>query len=305
MARLSVIITTFNRRKLLPKAIESVKNSGIAADIIVVDDASSDGTEEFCRTLDGIEYIRQDQNRGTAAARNAGIQASNTPLIAFLDDDDWRLPGTFQAQLDLLEQNENCGLVYGKVLYADQNHELNGDSNTSHPAPQGDVLLQLLHGNFITLSTVVLKKECIVNTGMFDTSRKMLGLEDWDMWLRMSTRYQVRAVHEPVAVYRKPEKGSGQWYSDIGRQFSLAALAYRKKWFRLPGVKEKLGSGFNATKKKILTHTSDVIIYGALHNSRNLKEKMTRLMSAVNCWPQNLVSLKFYKALAKAILNRQ
>ena len=181
MARLSVIITTFNRRKLLPRAIESVKNSGIGAEIIVVDDASSDGTKEYCEGLDGIQYIRMDRNRGTAAARNAGLQASRTSLIAFLDDDDWRLPGTFQAQLDLLEQTENCGLVYGKVLYANQDHELTGDSNTNLPAPEGEVLLQLLHLNFITLSTVVAKKDCIIKAGMFDTSPQKLGLEDWDM----------------------------------------------------------------------------------------------------------------------------
>lgn len=299
-----MIITTFNRRKLLPKAIESVKNSGIGAEIIVVDDASSDNTKEYCEGLDGIQYIRLEDNRGTAAARNAGIQACKTPLIAFLDDDDWRIPGTFQAQLDLLEQHESCCLVYGKVLYANQDQELTGDSNTNQPAPQGDVLLQLLHRNFITLSTVVIKKDCIINTGMFDTSPKKLGLEDWDMWLRLSAVYQVMAVHEPVAVYRKPEKNSGQWYSDIGRQYSLAAVAYREKWFHLPGVKTKLGDRYRVTRKKILMHTSDVIIYGALNNSKNLLEKGARFISAVKCWPQNLLRLNFYKALVKGILNR-
>ncbi len=305
MARLSVIITTFNRRQLLPVAIESIKNSGTDAEIIIVDDASSDNTKDYCESLEGIRYIRLDRNQGTAAARNAGITECTTPYIAFLDDDDWRLPGTLQKQLDLLEQNETCALVYGKVLYANQNRELNGESNISQPSPQGDVSVQLLHRNFITLSTVVAKKECLLQYGMFDTSPEMLGLEDWDMWLRLSGGYRVLAVQEPVAVYRKPEKNSGQWYSDIGRQYSLAALAYRKKWFHLPGVREKLGAEFRETKKKILTHTSDVIIYGALNNTLNPKEKIARLRSAVTCWPRNLVSLRFYKALVKAILNRQ
>ena len=305
MARLSVIITTFNRRQLLPVAIESIKNSGTDAEIIVVDDASSDDTKDYCESLEGIRYIRLDRNQGTAAARNAGITECTTPFIAFLDDDDWRLPGTLQKQIDLLEQNETCALVYGKVLFANQKRELTGDSNINQPSPQGDVSVQLLHRNFITLSTVVVKKECLLQYGMFDTSPEMLGLEDWDMWLRLSGGYRVLAVQEPVAVYRKPEKNSGQWYSDIGRQYSLAALAYREKWFHLPGVREKLGAEFRETKKKILMHTSDVIIYGALNNTLNAKEKIARLRSAVTCWPRNLVSFRFYKALAKAILNRR
>lgn len=305
MARLTVIITTFNRRQLLPKAVESIRNSGTDAEIIVVDDASTDDTKEYCERLEGIRYIRMDRNQGTAAARNAGIKECRTPFIAFLDDDDWRLPGTFQLQLDLLEKNENCALVYGKVLYSNQNRELTGDSNISQPSPQGNVSLQLLHRNFITLSTVVARKECLVKYGMFDTSPAMLGLEDWDMWLRLSGGCQVLAVQVPVAVYRKPEKNSGQWYSDIGRQYSLAADAYRKKWFHLPGVKEQLGAEFRETKKEILAHTSDVIIYGALNNALSAKQKMARLWSAVICWPRNLVSLRFYKALAKAILNRK
>jgi glycosyltransferase involved in cell wall biosynthesis len=305
MARLSVIITTFNRKGLLPKAIESVKDTGHDTEIIVVDDASSDGTKEFCEKLDGIRYIRLDKNSGTAAARNEGIRLSSSDIIAFLDDDDWRLPGSFTPQLEVLEKNNGCAVVYGKVYYADQNHELTGQSNILQETPNGDVLLELLHRNFITLSSVVARKDYIINAGMFDTSRKMLGLEDWDLWLRLSTQYELRGIQEPVAVYRRPEKDSGQWYSDLGRQYSLAATAYRKKWFALPGVKDKLGDEFARTKRKILSHTSDIIIYSALTNSKTSKEKMRRMAKAVKCWPRNLVSLRFYKGIFRAFFNGQ
>lgn len=273
------------------------------AEIIVVDDASTDKTKEFCETVTGIKYLRQERNLGTAAARNAGILASTSPFIAFLDDDDRRLPGTFPSQIALLEQNENCGLVYGKVLYSNQQNELTGESNLAQPTHQGDVLVPLLTRNFITLSSVVIKRECFNKLGFFDASPKMLGLEDWDMWLRLSLAYSVMAVNEPVAVYRKPEIGSGQWYSDIGRQFSMAADAYKAKWFHLPGVREKLGDKFSTVKKSIMADLSDIITFGALNNSKNLKEKGKRLMAAVKCRPKNLVSLRFYKAVGKAMIN--
>ncbi len=303
MARLSVIITTYNRHQLLPRAIRSVKECGIDAEIIVVDDASTDLTHEYCRTTNGITYIRQEKNRGTAAARNAGIKKSTSAYISFLDDDDWRLPGTFEKQLSILENNTSCGLVYGKVFYSNQQNELTGESNLLKPVHQGDVMIQLLRRNFITLSTVVIRKECFNRVGLFDSSPEMLGLEDWDMWLRLSEHYSVMAVNEPVAVYRKPEFGSGQWYSDIGRQFSKAASAYKEKWFQMPGVRAKLGNRFRATRNLILFELSDIITYGALNNSKNLKEKSARLMDAVKCRPRNLVSLRFYKAIGKALLH--
>lgn len=301
MSLVTFIIPTRNRRHLLPRAVESVKNCGTDANIIVVDDASEDDTEAYCSSLQHIQYIRLKENLGTAAARNTGIQHCQTPFIAFLDDDDWRLPGTLQEQLDLLQQNENCGLVYGKVLYANQQHELTGDSNLHLPSPQGDVVLSLLNKNFIPLSSVVVKKKCFDKLGLFDTSTSMLGLEDWDMWLRISGQYEVLAITVPVAVYRIPVSGSGQWYSDIGRQFLKASRAYKKKWFKLPVVKEKLGKNLRTTKDRIGDWASDVIIYDALNNLTSYWEKWRRMRQVAQCWPSNLFKLKFYKALAKAL----
>jgi glycosyltransferase involved in cell wall biosynthesis len=304
MYRLSVIITTYNRQHLLGRAIESVRDAGMDTEIIVVDDASADSTREFCESLSGIRYIRQEKNQGTAAARNAGILASNSPYIAFLDDDDWRLPGGYALQVSLLEREPACGLVHGKVLFANQQLQLTGESTIDDLVPQGEILLPLLNGNFIKLSSVVMRKECFRELGLFDTSPGMLGIEDWDMWLRLATRYQVLSVNEPVAVYRRPEKNSGQWYSDLGRQFSLAGKAYKKKWFCLPGVEATLGREFRSTRRRLLSRTSDIIVYGALNSSKDLMDKGARFRAAISCWPENLVTLRFYKALAKAVLNR-
>ncbi len=234
MSLVTFIISTRNRRHLLPRAIESVKNCGTESNIIIVDDASEDDTESFCKSLLSIQYIRHEKNMGTAAARNTGIRHCSTPYIAFLDDDDWRLPGTLQQQLELLQQNENCGLVYGKVLYANQQQELTGESNADQPSPQGDVVLTMLRQNFITLSSVVVKKECFDTLGLFDTSPSMLGLEDWDMWLRLAARYNIQCLNIPVAVYRKPEKGSGQWYSEMVHH----AGSYRKNGKQRSSVKK-------------------------------------------------------------------
>jgi len=305
MVRLSVIIPTYNRVKLLRKAVESVKNAGTDIEVIVVDDASSDETKEYCERVDGIKYIRLNKNQGTAAARNVGLQESKSPYIAFLDDDDWRIPGTFDLQISILEKDKACGVVYGKILFSNQEGNLTGESTKDYPSPQGDILLQLLRTNFIPLSTVVMKRECIDNVGLFDNSQYMLGIEDWDMWLRISGSYSIRSVEEMVAVYRKPEVSSGQWSSDMTRLFSLVAKAYKKKWFKLPSIKAKLGREFSNKKNELLANASDIILYQALNNSKNFMEKSSRFRIALKIWPRNIIHLKFYKAVVKGILNKK
>src|ERR1700720_1402043 len=99
MPSVSIIIPTCNRPQLLPRAVESARAAGTDVDIIVVDDASQDETAAICARLSGIKYIRLERNQGVAGARNVGILASSAEFVAFLDDDDLRLPGSLDWQV--------------------------------------------------------------------------------------------------------------------------------------------------------------------------------------------------------------
>src|SRR5690242_20704176 len=103
MTKVSLIIPTFNRPHLLPRAVASALRAGSDVEVIVVDDASQDDTASVCRKLRNIEYVRLERNQGVAGARNAGLLASTSEYVAFLDDDDLRLPGSLDHQLALLE----------------------------------------------------------------------------------------------------------------------------------------------------------------------------------------------------------
>src|ERR1700756_3191722 len=111
MPRASIIIPTVNRPHLLPRAVESARVAGKDVEIIVVDDASVDTTAEVCRKFTGIRYIRLERNQGVAGARNVGLLASRSNYIAFLDDDDLRLPGSIDLQSDALDANPDVGFV--------------------------------------------------------------------------------------------------------------------------------------------------------------------------------------------------
>ncbi len=119
MPSVSVIIPTYNRCRLLPRAVKSAQQAGTDVEVIVIDDASTDDTPLVCRSLEGIRCLRMNQNVGQAAARNAGILASTTEYISFLDDDDMRLPGSLDEQLKLLERATSAAFVYGQMIEVD------------------------------------------------------------------------------------------------------------------------------------------------------------------------------------------
>jgi len=120
VTKVSIIIPTHNRADWLPGAIVSAKlGCSVDAEIIVVDDASSDATPKVCADIKGIRYERLDQNVGLARARNAGIAISSGEYLAFLDDDDRRLPGSLDLQIRALDESPDSALVYGPVVWGD------------------------------------------------------------------------------------------------------------------------------------------------------------------------------------------
>jgi glycosyltransferase involved in cell wall biosynthesis len=100
MATVSVIIPTHARPDLLPRAVDSARQAGADVEIIVVDDASTDATPEVCKNATSSTFESKKSGRGRR--RNIGIFVSSSEYIAFLDDDDLRLPGSLDLQLAAL-----------------------------------------------------------------------------------------------------------------------------------------------------------------------------------------------------------
>jgi glycosyltransferase involved in cell wall biosynthesis len=208
----SVVITTYNRSQLLPRAIESAQNAATDLEVIVVDDCSSDDTPEVCAQIPGIRYVRLSANRGLANARNVGIAESSAEFIAFLDDDDLRLPGSLDKQLRTISADERIALCYGQALIGDARRQLPTGEIYPLECPQGDIFWDLLENNFIPVPAVLARKSSLLKEGCFNTDLDLI--EDWDMWLRLSERNLVAVVAEPVAIYRKAIAESGQMCSD-------------------------------------------------------------------------------------------
>jgi GT2 family glycosyltransferase len=204
-------------------------------EVIVVDDASTDETASVCQTLRDIKYVRLDSNRGVAGARNEGIGASTGEYVGFLDDDDLRLPNSIDAQVNLLEAHPDAGMVYGRALYGDEQCCPKGGSYPDE-CPQGDIFWELMEWNFVPCLTVIFRRACLKRVGMLDESAT--GVDDWDLWVRISELYPVLATEQAVAIWRQPTPTSQQFSFRAERMHRRAHRLHRDKWLRLPRALE-------------------------------------------------------------------
>lgn len=197
----SVIIPTYDRERRLARAIASVTAQSHAAwELIVVDDASTDGTAEMVRALGDprIRLIRHDRNAGVATARNTGMKAARGDFIAFLDSDDTWRPDKLKLQLDLLHRRGPAvGLVYSGLVTRRED----GLGPAWRPAARGNVLPDMLAGNAVHLGTssVLMRREVPDTIGGFDET--LPANEDHDYWTRAARFYAFDFVPEPLIVY--------------------------------------------------------------------------------------------------------
>jgi glycosyltransferase involved in cell wall biosynthesis len=213
MALTSIIIPTHARPSLLPRAVESARRAGANVEIVVVDDGSTDETSAVCASFRNIVHIRLEQQRGVGCARSAGIAASSGEFIAFLDDDDARLPGSIDRQLAILDAAPGAALVYGQVHLATQSLSVDGSQPFPQFCPSGDVFWALIDGNFIPSCSAVVRRSAVESVGgMFPSA---MPADDWDLWLRIAERYPVAVLTEPVSIYRKPTLWSKQGSSRL------------------------------------------------------------------------------------------
>jgi len=284
MPRTSIIIPTFNRPQLLPRAVESARAAGKDVEIIVVDDASVDETASVCSELNGVKYIRLEHNQGVAGARNVGILASTSEYIAFLDDDDLRLPGSLDQQSELLAANPDIGFVCGAMLLADQEYTLTGDISVP-PQGHGDRFWELLELDFPVMPLCVLiRKECFMKVGLLNS--RLRGIDDWDILVRIAELYPVLVLADPVGIYRQPTVSSGQGSSSQASQL-YHALAHQRQLFQLPRVQLATRAQRRRARRRTVNRVADTLLWNAagLVRERAFNSAVTNVITALRLNP--------------------
>ncbi len=198
----SVVIATYNMGKYVAAAIESVLAQTYSnVELLVVDDGSSDDTREVVQRFlsdPRVRYLAQ-KNSGQTVAKNVGIRASTGKYVGFCDADDRWMPHKLARQVPVLEARESVGVVYSKVSYIVE-PPAPPVEEPKVPCPSGRVTEDLYLINFIPFGTALVRREALEQAGSFNETYRM-GI-DWDLWLRMSLRWEFVFIDEPTYIYR-------------------------------------------------------------------------------------------------------
>lgn len=195
----SVIIPTYNRKNVLLRAITSVLAQTYKHfEIIVIDDGSTDQTREELLPLINSGKIKYQfgENRGVAAARNAGFASSNGELIAFLDSDDEWLPHKLEEQIDYFSANPQKKIVYGEELWFRKGVRVN--QKLIHKKMGGWIFEACIVQCLIAPSSVMLTRDLFIEMEGFDESFKVC--EDYDLWLKISSLQEIGFIEEPIII---------------------------------------------------------------------------------------------------------
>ena len=184
MALVSVIIPTRNRSDLAKGAVKNILNQTYCdIEIIVVEDGSNSGIEDYLKTLDDkrIHYCAHNSRKGLAAARNSGTQIANGKYVAFMDDDERWVKDKINLQCDLIEsyEGENIMIYCGNLKFNE-----NGLSKEFIPSVKGEMSKYFFNGYCIGSSCLVIPRKSLLSIG--GHSENLTSCIDHDLWMKYS-----------------------------------------------------------------------------------------------------------------------
>ncbi len=228
MRTISVIIPVWNRAHEVGRAVDSALAQTLPPlEVIVIDDGSTDETPHvLARYGNRIRVVRQN-NRGVAAARNAGIAIARGELLAFLDSDDVWLPHKLELQAARIEADPELGLVHCGVDFEGAGVHLDGmEGSVAAEILRLDRSVIIAHG-----SGVMVPRRVAEEMGGFDP--RMRVSEDWDFCYRVASRYRIGFVAEVLVLHARHATGL---QNDIVRMEHGMLLALEKA-FADPAVR--------------------------------------------------------------------
>lgn len=192
----SVVIPCYNHGQYLEDALNSLeKCDSTLFEVIIVNDGSTDEyTNQYLLDLSRKGYnVISQKNSGLGAARNEGIKKAKGKFILPLDADNRIYPDYITKSLEVFEKYDDIAVVYGNANYIGEK------TGILKPGPFN--LQRLMLGNYIDACAVI-KKTVIEEVGFYDNMR-IMGYEDWDLWLRIGFKdYKFYYVDEVLFDYR-------------------------------------------------------------------------------------------------------
>ncbi|KUK46398.1 MAG: Putative glycosyltransferase, partial [Anaerolinea thermophila] len=191
---ISIITPSYNQAAFLETTLQSVLDQEYTnLEYLVVDGKSTDGSQDIIRRYaDRIAWWVSEKDNGQADAINKGLLRAQGDIIAWLNSDDFYLPGTLIKVADHFQTHPETGLLFGNLLAVDET----GDQiNTLRYA--GYTLADLMTFHIIGQPAVFFRREVLQQAGLLDLSYQYLL--DHQLWIRMASICQMRYIPEPLA----------------------------------------------------------------------------------------------------------
>jgi glycosyltransferase involved in cell wall biosynthesis len=283
-----VIVPAYNVEEYIEETLQSVFDQTYPnIEILVVDDGSEDNTLKTLEKYGSKIRVFQQKNMGVAKARNFAAEQAHGEWLAFVDADDIWLPNKLTAQLEGLG-NENWSHTDSTYF----GYKQDGETKRSELSPQygGEVFSYLIVNNFITTSTVLIKKGIFLSYGGFDESLR--ALEDWKLWLDLSIKEPLNYNRNVLAQYRVTPGSTSRKAREI-LPLHLQLINYIFSTY-----KDQLG-GLSHLKKKALYSSYSICSYIA----EDSEDYFFSFLCALNAWKNNMLTSAPLKRVLRTVLN--
>lgn len=294
VVKFSVVITTYNRLELLKRAIASALNQTYPCEIIVADNASTDGTEEYVRSLGdrGVIYHRNATNIGHAGAVNAGVDIATGDWVKFIDDDDYLAHNCLAVMAGAISRHPAAVICSSQAIQVDTCGQNLGLTVRTGPEDVFFIPQEAIHyGMFLeqvpfgTPIQVAVRREAFLKAGGWDLS--MNSCVEIDFWIRISEHGDAVFINQHLA-YRTVWPGGYDQHIDLARRKEVNFL-----------IKERIYQRINPKYRDRLPSLADIRSYLNLHwGFVALKQQKWRTALSF-CFPASF-SLQAWKLLGQA-----
>jgi len=199
----SIVIPTHNRARLVCEAIDSVlAQTRVPDEIIVVDDGSTDDTQNVLKKYQAPVIVVYQSNSGRSTARNVGMAHSTAELICFLDDDDTLTETSIEVRAAFLERNLAVDVVYGDIAMSTITGTHLGLYNDFVPVPSasGDLFAEFIQRNVRPIHAFMMRRACYKVVTQFRTD--LSYLEDYHFWLQIAMYFHFGYINNVLGNYR-------------------------------------------------------------------------------------------------------
>lgn len=197
---ISVVINTHNGEKFIKKSIKSALNQTYKnLEIIIFDNNSSDNTQDLVKNFKDkrLRYFKSKKYLKLYDARNKAVEKSKGIYLAFLDSDDWWIPGKIKTQFNYLKKKDLKIVFSNYFIYKDDTKKK--QIYTNRKLPEGNISQVLLNKYDVAVQTVLIKTE-LLKAKKFNKKYEIIG--DFDFFMNLSLKMPFGSIQKPLAYYR-------------------------------------------------------------------------------------------------------